>query len=330
MGAKMPWPSSSPSNVVEVVFCRTKCDKMAVIHQDYYFHHNRKYKGGDYWCCAQRGCKVRLISSRVDHETGRMEFSRRNKAIQHLHPPNAPNLIEKEFRRQLVTQFDRVTASESGSPQPATAASVRLVYDQLRRQAMERGVPEPLIPSFWNVRSTMYRIRRKRELLHTSPSEASDPERRENNGASAGEGSARSEPESPNSSTEASASPMQTEPLCLVTWKNNALPEPQHQYHRDLARPHPSPILFQTLQTPGTSPPVPSIYQQPSMQFQTTSAITPIPPIDPNILRYSSHFLPSLFAPIASGQSSEILQYYAAMHGEYLRSLIALSCYPPA
>lgn len=41
---KMPWPSSSPSNVVEVVFCRTKCDKMAVIHQDYYFHHNRKYK----------------------------------------------------------------------------------------------------------------------------------------------------------------------------------------------------------------------------------------------------------------------------------------------
>lgn len=96
-----------------------------------------------------------------------MEFSRRNKTIQHHHPPNAPNLIEKEFRRQLVTQFDRISADENGTPQVATAASVRFVYDKLRRQAIERGVPESLIPSFWNVRSTMYRIRRKRELLGT-------------------------------------------------------------------------------------------------------------------------------------------------------------------
>lgn len=103
-----------------------------------------------------------------------MEFSRRNKTIQHLHAPNAPNLIEKDFRRQLVTQFDRITAGENGTPQAATAASVRLVYDQLRRQAIERGVPESLIPSFWNVRSTMYRIRRKRELLGTSVNLDSD------------------------------------------------------------------------------------------------------------------------------------------------------------
>ena len=93
-----------------------------------------------------------------------MEFSRRNKTIQHQHPPNAPNLIEKEFRRQLVAQFNRVTASEDGTPRIVTAASVRLVYDELRRQAIGRGVPETLIPSFWNVRSTMYRIRRRREL----------------------------------------------------------------------------------------------------------------------------------------------------------------------
>jgi hypothetical protein len=98
-----------------------------------------------------------------------MEFSRRNKAIEHQHEPNAPNLIEKEFRRQLVNQFDRVTANESGSLQPATAVSVRLVYNQLRHQAIERGVPESLIPSYWNVRSTMYRIRRKRELLQVPP-----------------------------------------------------------------------------------------------------------------------------------------------------------------
>lgn len=94
-----------------------------------------------------------------------MEFSRRNKTIEHHHPPNAPNLIEKEFRRQLVAQFDRVTAGADGTPQVATAASVRLVYDELRRQAIDRGVPEALIPSFWNVRSTMYRIRRRRELF---------------------------------------------------------------------------------------------------------------------------------------------------------------------
>lgn len=124
-------------------------------------------QGGDYWCCAHRGCKVRLISSSVNHETGRMEFSRRNKTIEHRHSPNAPNLVEKEFRRQLVTQLDRVMAGQNGIPQSPTAASVRLVYDQLRLQAIERGVPETLIPSFWNVRSTMYRIRRKRELLQT-------------------------------------------------------------------------------------------------------------------------------------------------------------------
>lgn len=51
---KMPWPSSSPSNVVEVVFCRTKCNKMAVIHQDYYFHHNRKYKVRILFCDSDK------------------------------------------------------------------------------------------------------------------------------------------------------------------------------------------------------------------------------------------------------------------------------------
>jgi hypothetical protein len=106
-----------------------------------------------------------------------MEFSRRNQAIQHEHEPNAPNLIEKEFRRQLVTQFDRVTANKSGSPQSATPVSVRLVYDELRSQAIKRGVPESLIPSYWNIRSTMYRIRRKRVLLHV-PSSNSGSERR--------------------------------------------------------------------------------------------------------------------------------------------------------
>ncbi|EFX83729.1 hypothetical protein DAPPUDRAFT_315649 [Daphnia pulex] len=331
----MPWPTSSPSNAVEVVFCRTKCDKMAVIHQNYYFHHNRKYKGGDYWCCAQRGCKVRLISSRVNHESGRMEFSRRNQAIQHEHEPNAPNLIEKEFRRQLVTQFDRVTANKSGSPQSATPVSVRLVYDELRSQAIKRGVPESLIPSYWNIRSTMYRIRRKRVLLHV-PSSNSGSERRETNETSAGEGSARSgtsDPESPISSTmgEPSTSPVQSEPLSLVTWKNNAQ-EQQLVVRRDLVHPTTSPILYQSLQTSG-SPSTAPINPQLPTQFEASPMITPIPPIDPNLLRFSSHFFPSYsqspnIAPSFPYQSPEIMRFYAAMHAEYLRSLYALGCHP--
>lgn len=93
----------------------------------------------------------------MDQETGRMEFARRNHTIQHHHPPNAPNLVEKEFRRQLIHQFDRITANS-----PPSAASVRLVYDDIRSQAVQRGIPESLIPSFWNVRSIVYRLKRKR------------------------------------------------------------------------------------------------------------------------------------------------------------------------
>jgi len=92
----------------------------------------------------------------MDPETGRMEFARRNHNISHQHPPNAPNLVEKEFRRQLISQFDRKTI-DSSSP-----ASVRLVYDDIRAKAIQRGIPETLIPSFWNVRSIAYRLKRKR------------------------------------------------------------------------------------------------------------------------------------------------------------------------
>lgn len=106
-----------------------------------------------------------------------MEFSRRNKAIEHQHDPNAPNLIEKEFRRQLVTQFERITFNESGSSQPADSDSVRLVYNKLREQAIARGVPETLIPAFFNIRSTAYRIRRKRKLTYV-PSSDSETERK--------------------------------------------------------------------------------------------------------------------------------------------------------
>lgn len=92
-----------------------------------------------------------------------MKFSRRSTAFQHQHLPNAPNFIHKEFRRQLVIQLDNVVA-DSGEIQPAAPA---FVYEQLRRQVIKSGVPESLIPSFRSVRSTIYRYRQNRKLLHT-------------------------------------------------------------------------------------------------------------------------------------------------------------------
>lgn len=76
----------SPSYLpVKVEFCRTKSNRLAVICDRYYFHHNRRYKDGHYWCCAHRSCKVRLISN------NRFEFSRRNQSLNHQHLPNAPD-----------------------------------------------------------------------------------------------------------------------------------------------------------------------------------------------------------------------------------------------
>ena len=269
-----------------------------------------------------------------------MEFSRRNKAIEHKHRPNAPNLIEKEFRRQLVVQFEKVTASEMETSQQATAAAVRLVYDQLRRQAMERGIPESLIPSFENARSTVYRIRRKREP--TQPQENESPQIRgnykksevliqvtnyilinlETKTTSAGEGSrsGSSAPESPISSGDTCTSPEQTEPLCLVTWKNNTLSEPKRVSHASPS-PHTSPILYQTLQSPNSSDSIP-VFQPRPMQLE------PVPmPFDPNVLRYYGNFPPNNLHNLSFGQS-EMFQHYAAMHAEYLRSLVALNMYP--
>jgi hypothetical protein len=42
--SKMPMQLSLFDVVVDVILCRTRFDKIAVIYQDYYFHHNRKYK----------------------------------------------------------------------------------------------------------------------------------------------------------------------------------------------------------------------------------------------------------------------------------------------
>ena len=61
LNLKMPWPTPPTSNVVEVVFCRTKCDKMAVIHQNYYFHHNRKYKVMLQLCLCCFACLIEFI-----------------------------------------------------------------------------------------------------------------------------------------------------------------------------------------------------------------------------------------------------------------------------
>jgi hypothetical protein len=104
-----------------------------------------------------------------------MKFSRRSTNFQHQHLPNGPNLIGKEFRRQLLVQLDSVAAADSGEIQPATSASV---YEELRRQVIKGGVPEPLIPSFRCVRSTIYRYRQNRKLLETSRNLDSDKENR--------------------------------------------------------------------------------------------------------------------------------------------------------
>lgn len=154
----------------------------------------------------------------------------------------------------------------------------------------------------------------------------------ENNGTSAGEGSTRSGSSAPESPAESSGStsvhkiPEQKEPLCLVTWKNStSLVEQQH--NRDEI-PRTSPILFQTLKPLVTSGPTAFHELHPSSPptehpvMNLTSA-----PIDPNLLRYSSNFPPSYYSAFPSGQT-EILQHYAALHAEYLRSLIALSFYP--
>jgi hypothetical protein len=103
-----------------------------------------------------------------------MKFSRRSTNFKHQHLPNGPNLIGKEFRRQLLVQFDNVVA-DSGEIQPATPASV---YEELRRQVIKGGVPESLIPSFRCVRSTIYRYRQNRKLLETSRNLDSNKENR--------------------------------------------------------------------------------------------------------------------------------------------------------
>lgn len=138
---------------------------------------------------------------------------------------------------------------------------------------------------------------------------------------------------------EPSTSPVQSEPLSLVTWKNNAHDPQKLQIRRDLMTPYTSPILYQTLQPSSSSstPPISSSQQQ-ATQFEASPLISPMPPIDPNILRYSSFLLSSYYphsptlaptlAPTLTYQSPEMMQYYAALHAEYLRSLMALGTYP--
>lgn len=140
---------------------------------------------------------------------------------------------------------------------------------------------------------------------------------------------------------EPSTSPVQSEPLSLVTWKNNAQEPQQLQIRRDLVRPYTSPILYQSLQ-PSSSSSTPTVSQQQTTQLEASPLITPIPPIDPNILRYSSYLFSNYYpysptlaptlsptpAPTLPYQSPEMMQYYAALHVEYLRSLMALGPYP--
>lgn len=87
-----------------------------------------------------------------------MVFARRNPSIQHGHDPNAPNLIDKEFRRAVLGKIERMSKSKA-----VTAASMRAVYDETRMEAIRSGIPQSLIPAFWNIRSSMYRIKRKRQ-----------------------------------------------------------------------------------------------------------------------------------------------------------------------
>ena len=128
-------------------------------------------------------------------------------------------------------------------------------------------------------------------------------------------------PESPVSSGETCTSPEQTEPLCLVTWKNNTLSEPKRVSHASPS-PHTSPILYQTLQSPNSSDSIP-VFQPRPMQLEPEPM-----PFDPNVLRYYGNFPPNNLHNLSFGHQSEMLQHYASMHAEYLRSLVALNMYP--
>lgn len=59
-------------------------------------------------------------------------------------------------------------SSETGTTQLATAKLVEQVYYKVEREALDRGVPKSLIPSIGNMRSTLYRIRKKYDLLQVS------------------------------------------------------------------------------------------------------------------------------------------------------------------
>lgn len=104
-----------------------------------------------------------------------------------------------------------------------------------------------------------------------------------------------------------------------MTWKKkDHQPKEEHPDIPELVR-HASPILYQTLQCP-----VPSTL--PSLQEPLLHHMTSIP-VNPNLLRYPNNFPPSYYSPIPHDQS-QILQHYAALHAEYVRSLIELNFYP--
>lgn len=92
--------------------------------------------------------------------------------------------------------------------------------------------------------------------------------------------------------------PEQTEPLCLVTWKRNT-----------------------SIEQEATNSPHSTSVSSGSISRQN------LMPIDPNLLRYSSNYPPSYFETVAADQST-MLQHYAALHAEYVRSLRALNMYP--
>ena len=111
-----------------------------------------------------------------------------------------------------------------------------------------------------------------------------------------------------------------------MTWKNEtsaAIETSRRNGYQPTSQ-----ILFQTLQAPEFPSPIVTNHSQANGPINSYHILNPIPAVDPNILRYSSHFPPVYFNPSSSNPSG-LLHYCAAMHAEYLRSLMAIHLYPP-
>lgn len=223
-----------------------------------------------------------------------MEFSRRNRTIEHLHTPNAPNLIEKEFRRQLVVKMHRMAGQ-------ATPASVRLVYDEIRDKAIQQGVPEQLIPSFWNVRSTMYRVRGR---TNSTSGPVSSP----------GE-----EDVTPSGSSSSAEDPPQNEPLSLVVRERK-----DREDSDPMEKSGSGPSSYQQFSSPSSSSTIstsgPETTEEVSIIVTSSSTA---PSMMTGIFQQSQQPVPSFLIY----QPAMVEHYAALQHALYMRSLIALS-YP--